>query len=263
MSPDHHAALDAGAITADLKTRLVGKAARTYHQVSSTMDVARQAALDGDEDGLVVVAEEQTAGRGRLQRRWVTPPGSSILMTILLRPSAELAPRLTLIAALALAEAIEEVTGLPVDMKWPNDVLIRGKKACGILVESEFDGETPRYSLLGIGVNVNFDPAELPEAIYPPTTLNHELGREVDRLLLLRAILQRLDSYLDDVALGTPVQEAWRKRLVTLGQRVKVTQGEAVEEGLAVDVGENGELVVQRDDGTRVSILAGDVTLRG
>lgn len=256
-------ALDPAAVTAGLDTAVVGREVRSYRQVGSTMDLARAAAQSGAPDGRVIVADEQTAGRGRLNRQWVAPPGSSLLTTTLLRPRPEIAAKLTIIAALAVCEAIEEVTGLTVRLKWPNDALINGKKVCGILIEAESDADGPLVALVGIGLNVNFDPANLTEAVFPPTTLSHELGRDVDRLPLLRALLRRLDALLAAAARGVPVHEQWQRRLDTLGQRVRVTVGADVMEGLAEGVGPNGELLVRRSDGTLTTVVAGDVTLRG
>lgn len=255
-------ALDPAAVAAGLGTAVVGREVRSYRQVGSTMDLAREAAQEGAPDGLVIVADEQTAGRGRLNRQWIAPPGSSLLTTILLRPSIEVAQKLTVIASLAVCEAIEEATGLSVRLKWPNDALINGKKVCGILIETDSqDGHF--VALVGIGLNVNFDPANLTDAVYPPTTLSHELGSEVDRLPLLRALLRHFDRLLAAAQNGVPVHEQWQRRLTTPGLRVRVTMSDGtVEEGVAEGVGPNGELLVRRADGSLATVVAGDVTLR-
>ena len=257
-------ALDPADVTAGLGTAVIGCEVRSYRQVGSTMDLAREAAQAGAPDGLVIVADEQTAGRGRLNRQWVAPPGSSLLTTTLLRPRPDIAPKLTIIAALAVCEAIEEVTGLAVRLKWPNDALINGKKVCGILIEADSDGTADNLvAMVGIGLNVNFDPANLTEAVFPPTTLSHELGRDVDRLSLLRALLRSLDRLLAAAERGEPVHEQWQQRLDTIGKLVRVTVGNDVVEGLAEGIGPNGELLVRKGDKSVVTILAGDVTLRG
>ena len=132
-------ALAPAAITHELGTEIIGREVQSYRQVGSTMDLAREAARSGAAEGLVVLADEQTAGRGRLERRWVAPPRSSLLMTVLVRPTPEVAGRLFMVAALAVAEAIEEAYDLDVQLKWPNDVLINGRKVCGILLEADSD----------------------------------------------------------------------------------------------------------------------------
>src|SRR5438093_7080959 len=159
------------------------------------MDRAREAARMEAEEGTILLADEQTAGRGRLQRTWVAPPGSSLLFSVLFRPSLALLPRLTILASLAVAAAIEECGAGPAQIKWPNDVLIEGRKVAGILLESELRGMTVAYAIAGIGVNVNLDPAALPELAVPATSLAAALGRDLPRGEVFRALVGSLDEH--------------------------------------------------------------------
>ncbi|MBM2826450.1 MAG: biotin--acetyl-CoA-carboxylase ligase [Dehalococcoidia bacterium] len=245
-----------------LRTRFLGRVIHAYATISSTMDAARDLALAGAPEGAVVVTDEQTTGRGRLDRHWLSPSGSSVLISALLKPTAAVASRLTMVASLAVAQSIEDSLGLSTTIKWPNDVLIKGKKVSGILVESEVRGEEVAFSIVGIGVNVNFDPAFLTDVIYPATTLSAELGRTVPLCPLIQEILNRLEELYIRVGEGWPIHREWQRRLETVGKRVRVVSFDRVEDGYAESVNEDGSLVLRRTDGTVTTILAGDVTLR-
>lgn len=250
------------AFQAYLSTRLLGRRFVYEPTVGSTMDLARREAEAGCPEGTVVLADEQTAGRGRLGRGWVSPPGDNLYLTVVLRPSPLRLRRLSMVSALAVAEAVEEVTGLRAAVKWPNDILLSGKKVAGILIESELAGDEVRFALVGPGINVNLDVSGIEELRDIATSLAAELGRRVSRERLLAVLLQRLE----DLYLAPPEAEdahrLWKARLDTLGRRVRVRFGEQVEEGVAEDVAVDGSLILRRRDGSTVSIEAGDVTLR-
>lgn len=250
------------AIQRGLKTKTIGKVIRYQRVVASTLDLAKEAARTGAPEGTVFLADEQTAGRGRLGRQWTAPPGGSILLSVILRPPLNLLPRINMVASLAVSLAIEEIAGLSTAIKWPNDVLIKGKKVCGVIVESEAQENLEAFAVLGVGINVNFDPSILREVIYPATTLSAELEKEVSRLTLLRALLNRLDELYQGVKKGLPIHEAWQKRLETIGKQVRVTMGQEVLEGHAEGVDGDGSLLLRLADGSLVAIVAGDVTLR-
>jgi BirA family biotin operon repressor/biotin-[acetyl-CoA-carboxylase] ligase len=161
-----------------------------------------------------------------------------------------------------VARGLEQVAGLRRALKWPNDVLVGGRKICGILLESEITGQVVNYVLLGIGVNVNADVSAYPEIAAIATSAAAEAGRPVSREALAAAVLNELEELYLAVQAGQPVQDEWRARLETLGRQVRVTSGQAVEEGLAEDVDGDGSLILRRPDGSRVTIVAGDVTLR-
>jgi BirA family biotin operon repressor/biotin-[acetyl-CoA-carboxylase] ligase len=161
-----------------------------------------------------------------------------------------------------VARGLEQVAGLTTALKWPNDVLVGGRKICGILLESDLTGQTVNYVLLGIGVNVNADVSAYPEIAAIATSAAVEAGRPVSREVLAAAVLNELEGLYLAAQAGQPVQDEWRARLDTLGRQVRATCGQMVEEGLAEDVDGDGSLILRRPDGSRVTIAAGDVTLR-
>ncbi len=254
--------LDLARVERSLRTRWVGRRLVYCTSVGSTQDVARREAEAGAPEGTVVLADEQTAGRGRLGRAWASPAGQNLYLTLVLRPPLEALKRLTIVAPLAVARAVAETTGIQAGIKWPNDVWVGQRKLSGVLLESEVQGEQVRYCLLGIGVNVNMDVEAIPELADIATSLRRELGREVPREDVLASLLNHFEALYEEALGGGPVLEEWRARLITLGQEVTVRFGDQVEEGLAEDVDGEGRLLLRRRDGSRIAIEAGDVTLR-
>jgi BirA family biotin operon repressor/biotin-[acetyl-CoA-carboxylase] ligase len=228
------------------------------------MDKAHRLAKAGAPECTLVIADEQTAGRGRLQRTWWAPPGSSLLLTILLRP--DLAPRqvqrLTMICSLSVCDAIAQVCGMSAQVKWPNDVLIDGKKVCGILTELDLMGNVLNYALVGIGINVNVDFVHAPPLMAPATSLMMEAGRAVSRLDLLIALLSGIETRYEALKEGQFFHEEWAARLATIGCEVQASDGNEHWRGVAVGVDEDGALLICLTDGTVQRVLAGDVTLR-
>ena len=234
-----------------------------YHSsLPSTQDVARQEAKRGAPEGATVLADQQTAGRGRLGRAWVSPPGANLYFSVVLRPAAEHLRLLGMIWPLAVCEVVGEATGLPARVKWPNDVLVGSRKLAGVLIDSELsDGEVD-YAIAGIGINVNFDVSVHEEIRDVATSISAELGREVAREEVLAAVLGRFEGLYEAVRRGEPVHQAWKARLDTIGRQVRVRFGDGVEEGVAEDAEPDGALVLRRPDGSLVRIEAGEVTLR-
>jgi len=255
------ARFSSNALRDGLTTRFVGHRLEYRAVLGSTQDLARELAQAGAPEGTVVLAGRQTAGRGRLGRSFISPRGG-LYLTVVLRPALEHLRPLPIVAALAVARGLEQVAGLRTALKWPNDVLVGGRKICGILVESDLMGQAVNYVLLGIGVNVNADMSAYPEIAAIATSAAGEAGREVPREALAAAVLNEVEGLYVAVQVGQPVQDEWRARLETLGRQVCVTSGQTVEEGLAEDVDGDGSLILRRPDGSRVSIAAGDVTLR-
>ncbi len=254
--------LSSEAISRQLNTRVIGRSVEYHPVASSTQALARAAAQNGAPEGAVFIADRQTAGRGRLGRTWQAPAGSSLLISILLRPSPEVYPLLSMAAALAVCHAIEAVTGLKPNLKWPNDVLLSNRKVAGLLVEGELVGGDPDFAVMGVGVNVNLDPRDLAGISYPATSLQTETGTRVSRVLLARELILQLDRVYANVCSGISPRDEWKSALITLGRRVRVDAGTAVHEGVAEDVDEHGALLLRRDDGCLLILLAGEVTLQ-
>lgn len=248
-----------------LFTSLLGCRVAYFRTTASTMDEARKAALDNAPEGTLVVAEEQTKGRGRFQRTWVSPPGVNLYFSLLLRPGPDYASQLTMMASLALARVLRSLApdSSRVTIKWPNDVRMGGRKIAGILVESSLaqDG-TDSFSIIGMGVNVNFDPGEYPDIVDIATSLQRELGHPTSRLHLLAAIMKEMEELYWVIKQGGSVREEWASLLDTLGHQVRVSWGEQVYEGFAQGVDEDGGLVLRLPDGSLRTFPAGEVTLR-
>ncbi|HZP26941.1 MAG TPA: biotin--[acetyl-CoA-carboxylase] ligase [Dehalococcoidia bacterium] len=245
-----------------LTTHSLGRRFEYQESVGSTQDLARSLAQAGAPEGTVVFAEEQTAGRGRLGRGWESPPRQNIYLTLVLRPPAAALRKLSMLAPLAIAEAVEDETGLTPDIKWPNDVLLGERKLAGVLIDTQTAGEEV-YALLGLGVNVNLQAARHPQIAAIATSLREELGRAVAREPLLTQLLGRLEQLYEALLAGDSPYQAWRSRLVTLGQTVNVRHGDTTESGLAEDVDEEGALLLRRSNGTLIALDAGEVTLTG
>jgi BirA family transcriptional regulator, biotin operon repressor / biotin---[acetyl-CoA-carboxylase] ligase len=253
--------LDLTAIEAALQTSFTGRRFIYLTNTSSTMDVARAEAESGAEEGTVVLAEEQTAGRGRFGRQWLSPAGKNLYLTLLLRPTVDKLRRLSIITPLAVALAIEETTGLVPRIKWPNDVLLSGRKVAGILIETEFSGSEPRYALLGPGINVNFDIDPSSEIASIATSIKQELGAEASRESLLASFLNHIEA-LYTAPDPRAVHEAWKSRLETLGRDVTLTFRDETFTGHADDVDDVGNLILRLPDGSTRPFEAGEVSLR-
>jgi BirA family biotin operon repressor/biotin-[acetyl-CoA-carboxylase] ligase len=167
-----------------------------------------------------------------------------------------------MLASLAVVHSIEKVAGLKSPVKWPNDVLINGKKVCGILIESEVRGNRVDYAIISIGINANFRVSDFPEISATATSLSDELGRDVSRLDLIQCLLVEVERLYLTLQAGGSIYEEWRDSLVTLGKRVHVKSGNEEYEGIAESVARDGSLLLRHSDGNITKIVAGDVTLR-
>jgi BirA family biotin operon repressor/biotin-[acetyl-CoA-carboxylase] ligase len=247
-----------------LNTRELGRTLHAFATIGSTNAEAHALAREGAFHGEVVIAEQQTEGRGRRGRTWVSPAGSNLYFSAILRPELPpaRAPELTLLAAVALAETLREAGAATASIKWPNDLQIGGKKVAGILTELSADVERVHFIVLGIGVNLNVDPRTFPpEVAAIATSLMAERGQHVPRALFTAALFTKLEAWLD-VWLEegfAPIRAAWKQLSSTLGQEVLV-RGEAKElRGLAEDLDETGALLLRLEDGRLERVLAGDV----
>jgi BirA family biotin operon repressor/biotin-[acetyl-CoA-carboxylase] ligase len=254
------------AIVAHLTTRTIGRCLEVYPELDSTNTRAVALGRLGAPDGTVVVADVQTAGRGRLGRRWLAPVGSALLFSILFRPELQpsQAQRIAMICSLAALEAVYDVSGVAAQVKWPNDLVVAGRKLGGMLTEL---GLTPdgrlSHVVVGMGLNVNLDPAALPEVMTPPTSVLAETGHTISRAALLAALLAGVEQRYERLRSGWSPHEEWRGRLATRGQAVQVGTPDEVIVGVAADVDADGALLVQTPNGDLRRVLVGDVTLRG
>jgi len=253
--------LSSALITGGLETQFVGQRVIYYPRLASTMEVAKREARLGAAEGTVVIAGEQTAGKGRIGRVWLSPEGS-IALSIILYPSLVYLPSLIMLASLAVVHSIEAVTGLKAQVKWPNDVLVNGRKVCGILIESDVQGDAVVYAVIGIGVNVNLRLSDVPEISSLATSLCDELGRDVSLLSLIRRLLVEVEGLYLTLLAGGSIYEEWRDSLVTLGRKVRVESGKNKYEGIAESVARDGSLLLRQANGSLTKIVAGDVTLR-
>jgi len=226
------------------------------------MDEAFRLGNENCQEGTVVCAESQSKGRGRLGRSWVSPKGKGVYFSFVLRPNLPLnqLAQLTLMSAVALAEAIEEVSNIQVAIKWPNDILFGPHKLAGILTELRAESDQVKFIVIGIGLNVN---ASLHQLVPGASSLKIAAGQSFDRIQVFQAILRSLDRwYLKLLDHGFPeVMEAWKKRSATLNKRVRIIDPAGTIEGQAVDLDEDGALLVRKDNGLIVKKSAGDVFL--
>ena len=240
-----------------LQAKLIGRRVVHFNETMSTNTVARQLAEEGVEEGTVVIAETQTRGKGRLGRKWITPPGGAWL-SVVLKPGIDPAhaASITLLAAVSVTKALRGA-GAEAVIKWPNDVLVNGKKICGILTEMSAETDAVSFIVLGIGVNLNNDvPLET------ATSLKAELGHEVSRVKFVQGLLEALeDDYLTFREQGfTPILWSWRRYSDTLGRPVEVTYQDEIVRGIAQDVSSDGALIVQLPNGSIRKIVSGNCT---
>jgi BirA family biotin operon repressor/biotin-[acetyl-CoA-carboxylase] ligase len=240
-----------------------------YGQVDSTMDVAWRLADGGFSEGAAVVAKEQTKGRGRFNRAWVGRAGGSLYLSVLVRPDQARASLLSVIASLAVAQAVQRLTKARCTIKWPNDVRIDGKKVCGILVETRADASraiteaegSTITAVVGMGLNLDMDFSGDPDLFETATSLRTATGRRIEVERAADAVLDEMNALYDQALSGADLVALWREMLDTLGQQVTVRWTGGEELGLAEEVAADGGLVLRRTDGTRVVLQAGEVTL--
>jgi BirA family biotin operon repressor/biotin-[acetyl-CoA-carboxylase] ligase len=246
-------------------TRVIGRDIRVFQETTSTNDVVEKLAHDGVKEGVVVFAESQTRGRGRMGRKWISPPGKGLWFSVLLRPNfhPQEATRLTIASATALRRAIVGLTGLQPEIKWPNDLLIWGKKVAGILTELSAELDRVRHVILGIGVDVNPVPSDFPEAVRSiATSLKIASGRHVSRAELAVAILREFDHDYARVCSGqfASLADEWEEHCTTLGRQVSIRLGQREVRGCAESLSPEGELLVRTEHGHLERVVGGDVS---
>lgn len=260
-------ALISSEIKRKLKTRFLGKEIISYKKVDSTNIVAYELAEKGLREGAVIFADEQAKGKGRQGRAWQSPPGCGIYMSCILRP--QMTPneisKITLMAAVAIAKAIREFTALNAMIKWPNDILINGKKVCGILTEMKAEQDVVDFIILGIGINVNTRSEDLPRN---GTSLKEELrgfkeGEDLSRVELAKKILETIEAHYNILKKNgsRSIIEEWKELSAMLGSRVKVALHNRTFEAHAHDIDPDGALVVRLDSGVLMKVSSGDVVM--
>lgn len=251
----------ASEIERGLECKIIGSPLTCLTEIDSTNARARQLAEQGAAEGMVLIADRQSAGRGRLGRRWESPSAVNFYCSILLRPQipVQQAPQLTFLSAVAVAETLNHLYQLPARVKWPNDVLVEGKKISGLLNEMSAETEQIHFVILGIGVNLNMTSEQFPEELnYPATSVLLETGAVVDRAAFVRDFLQRLDGYYGELLEEgfVPIRRRWEALSSLMNVRVQVDDRMT---GTVVGLDTDGALRLQLDDGRVERVMAGDV----
>jgi BirA family biotin operon repressor/biotin-[acetyl-CoA-carboxylase] ligase len=260
-----------------LKTSFVGKGRIVYRDsADSTQNIAiALAEKHEDVHGAVVIAEQQVSGRGRMKRKWLSPRGG-VWVSVVLKPPVPTAAStmLPFVAALAVCDAVRQETGLLATLKWPNDVMINGKKTAGILVDISAEAETVNYAVIGIGINANVDTSRIKNTIVGDrrgrpaiTSLKEELGHDVNRLELARLLFEHLERFygmLPESGGPEKIVAEWRRRSDMLGKKVSVAQAQhgkasSFVDGIAADINDDGSLLIETESGTTVNVVSGDV----
>ena len=251
-------------IRAGLDTRIIGGDIRLLEVTDSTNSQAGRLADAGVPEGLVVIADRQTAGKGRLGRSWISPPAVNLYLSVLLRPPVlpVEAPQLTFLSAVAVVRTMIEVSGLEPTVKWPNDILLNGRKIAGLLNEMNSETDRVNYVVLGIGVNLNMTADQFPSRLrYPATSLGIELGRQVSRVEFARCLLKQIDVLYDEYLRtgARPVMAAWERHCDLTGKPVVVDCQSFLVKGVMAGLDDDGALLVKTPQGTFERVLAGDV----
>lgn len=257
-----------------LNTEMIGKDIRYFAQIDSTNNYAKKIAQEGCSNGTVVTADCQTIGRGRLGRAWDSSDKKGVWMSVVLRPeiSIEEVQTITLAASVAVVDAIKETIGVQAGIKWPNDIILDGKKVCGILTEMNLEMERVNYLVLGIGLNVNQDKLDFPEDLREKAVslkgylIDNSLNNfELRRSQLIKSILSNLEKiyYKIEKAAVDEIIQDWKKYSVTLGKEVSISFRDGQYIGTACDITKDGKLVVECQDGITREVLSGEVSVRG
>lgn len=259
--------ITANEIQLGLQTDFIGQNIVYYDTVDSTQKIAHELSQKSAEEGTLVVADEQTGGRGRMARVWYSPKGTGIWMSIILRPNIPLqkTPQLTLLTAVALVEGIEEVTGLSPTIKWPNDILINGKKAVGILTELEAEADQVHSVIIGIGINVNQQIDEFPEAIRnTATSIAIEKGEKIHRALIIQKFLERFEKwYTTYLEHGfKPIKLLWESYSISLNKTIHARTLSGTVVGKALGINEEGALLIETSEGKIEKVYSADIDIK-
>lgn len=256
-----------------LNTSVLGRELHCFEELDSTNTYAKRLASEGCADGAAVVAEKQTRGRGRLGRQWESAGKKGVWMSVVLKPSIppESIQLITLAASVAVVDAVFEATGIETGIKWPNDIILDGKKVCGILAEMSSEMDRINYLVIGIGINVNHDKADFPDNISATAISLKEYkksssaGGALARGEIIKKVLFELEKQYLNIEAGKieEVIDEWKKRSVTLGKKVKVNINNIELTGMAAGITEDGKLLFKMENGDEYEILSGEVSVRG
>jgi len=248
-----------------LADHIIGQRIIYYPCIDSTNRAARELALQGGAHGWVVLADEQTAGRGRLDRTWDSHAGKDILASIIIYPQLppEKTFRLTMMASIAVVQAIKRTCGIICGIKWPNDIFLNGKKLCGILSEGQI-GAQMQFMVIGIGLNVNSSMSGRDELASEAISLRDASGQRYNRSILIIAMLEEFERLYATEAEGTgeSIQRLWEKHAMMLGRKVSVHSDDAVLNGIACGIMPDGRLIVRESSGREHLIVCGDLSLK-
>ena len=249
-----------------LSANYIGKEIHYFPELKSTNIMAKEKALyraEGIDEGTLIITERQSAGKGRLGREWFSPVGG-IWLSIILYPqlSPSYISRITLMTAVAVVKAIKVCTQIESQIKWPNDILINEKKVCGILTEMSAELDIINWVVVGIGINVNVDHRDFPEDIQENTiSLKETSGKEISRVKLVQTFLQEFEKYYESLKRKefSSILKEWKLYSHTLGKKIRVDMGERIIIGKAVDIYEEGALILKKEDGELVEIISGTI----
>lgn len=261
--------LDAHALEIELAGNLLGHKVYHFDSIDSTNNMGKKLAAEGAREGTVIIAEEQTIGRGRLGRQWVSPKGTGIWMSIVLRPDIgpTEAPKITQITAAAVTLAIRKLTECEAGIKWPNDIIIQKKKVCGVLTEMSAELNSVNYIIVGMGINVNIDQNDFPTDIRNiATSIKSCTGKKVSRKMLVKEILKEFEKLYIDFIQTKNIKKSvaiCKKYSVTLGNKVRIIDKTKELIAEAVDLTQDGELIIKNQTGEIQKVLSGEVSVRG
>jgi BirA family transcriptional regulator, biotin operon repressor / biotin---[acetyl-CoA-carboxylase] ligase len=258
--------LTVSSLLSKLRTDRLGKNIHLYEDVESTQNVAMRLAEEGAPEGALVIAEQQLKGRGRMGRSWISPRGKGIWMSLVLRPDIPMpyAPQLTLLTAVALCRALRRLTSLDIGIKWPNDLLVNGRKISGILLESSAEEDRLKHVIAGVGISVNLDESDYdPEVLSKAVSLKLAAGQEFDRSEIVAAFLLELEQLyaLYQNEGFAPIRSLWEALSISLGRRMVLTTPQTVIEGVPIGLSDSGAIVVRLDDGSEMPVFSAEMGL--
>ncbi len=249
-----------------LKTSLIGRNIYYYQTLDSTNSLAKRLAQEGATEGSLIIAEEQSGGRGRHGRRWISPKGASILASIILRPNIlpHQVTQLAILGAVSVADSITQVTGMKAELRWPNEVLLNNKRVAGILTEFGAELDEVNFVILGIGINVNFALTEFPEVADEATSLSTETGGRVSRVELLQILLEQIENNYGLLKEGKfhQICQRWNALCWNLGKWVQATSVDSRQGGILKGIDDSGCLIMVRTDGEKRIAMSGGISIK-